>query len=51
MENKTKFTEIGKWNDRLEMFGYDIMSLISLGESERVDDIIHILKMEMLFAT
>ena len=40
MENKTKFTEIGKWNDRLEMFGYDIMSLISLGESERVDDII-----------
>lgn len=40
MENKTIFTEIGKWNDRLEMFGYDIMSLISLGESERVDDII-----------
>lgn len=40
MSDERKYTEIRKWNDRLEMLGYDIMALISNGEKENVNDII-----------
>lgn len=35
-----KFTEVGKWNDRLEMLAYDVLALISSGKKENVDTII-----------
>lgn len=37
-------TEIGKGSDRLEFFGYEIVSLISNGEEESVDDVIQSLE-------
>lgn len=40
MGNKYKYTEIGTWNDRLEMLGYDIIALISDGKKESVNEII-----------
>lgn len=33
-------TEIGKGNDRIEMLGYDILSILSEGKTESVDVII-----------
>jgi len=40
MDNEQIITEHGKWNDRLEMLGYDIVALISGGEKESVNDLI-----------
>jgi len=40
MENEHKYTEVGTWNDRLEMLGYDIVALISYGKKESVNEII-----------
>lgn len=37
---ESKYTEIGTWNDRLEMLGYEIISLISDGKKENVNEII-----------
>lgn len=36
-------TEIGKGSDRLEFFGYEIISLISSGETESVEKVIQTL--------
>lgn len=35
-----KYTEVGHGSDRLEMLGYDILALISDGQTESVNDII-----------
>lgn len=40
MENQHKITEYGKWNDRLEMLGYEVLKLVSSGKTETVDAII-----------
>ncbi len=40
MGSEHKITEYGKWNDRIEMLGYDILSLISDGKTETVNEII-----------
>ena len=40
MENEHKITEYGKWNDRIEMLGYDILDLRSNGNIESVNEII-----------
>ena len=40
MNSTRKITKVGEWNDRMEMLGYDIMSLISQGENESVDSIV-----------
>jgi hypothetical protein len=40
MKNEHKNTEVGTWNDRLEMLGYDIVALISHGKKESVNEII-----------
>jgi hypothetical protein len=35
-----EYTEYGKGNDRLEMLGYDVVSLISNGKKESVEQVI-----------
>lgn len=40
MENEHKITEYGKWNDRIEMLGYDVLALIADGKTESVNEII-----------
>ena len=41
MRNEGRITEPGKWNDRIEMLGYDILSLISEGKTESVNVMIN----------
>lgn len=48
MESEHRYTEVGTWNDRLEMLGYDILSLISNNKVESVNEIIKHLESEDL---